>query len=157
VSAALRDPRLARGLFAADLRVIDQLASLVRGLRSRGALRPDVDADRAAVGGVKVPFSPILRRGGPIVLHDVHHLLTGYGFSWRGELEVAAWELGNGGCGWHVLYWLDRLTFFALGLVFAPRVTLRAFARGRRGHNLFTRDPEEVLRMDVDAARASIG
>jgi len=104
-----------------------------------------------------VPFLPILRRSGPIVLHDVHHLLTGYGFSWRGELEVAAWELGSGGCGWHVLYWLDRLTFFALGIALAPRVTLRAFARGRRGHNLYAHDPEEVLRMDVDAARASVG
>jgi hypothetical protein len=130
------------------------------GVLDPGATRDDWYAGhwiRLRVGGTQIPFFPILRRGGPIVLHDVHHMLTGYGFNWRGELEVAAWELGSGGCGWHVLYWLDRLTFFAIGLVFWPRVSLRAFARGRRGHNLFTRDPEEVLRMDVDAARASAG
>jgi AcrR family transcriptional regulator len=49
VSAALRDPKLGGGLFAADLRVIGQLAALVRGLQSRGSLRPDADPDRAAV------------------------------------------------------------------------------------------------------------
>jgi AcrR family transcriptional regulator len=49
VSAALRDPKLAGGLFAADLRVLEQLATLVRGLQSRGALRAGADADRAAV------------------------------------------------------------------------------------------------------------
>lgn len=46
---------------------------------------------RLQVSGAAVPFFPILRRDGPIVLHDVHHMLTGYGFNWRGELEVAAW------------------------------------------------------------------
>jgi hypothetical protein len=112
---------------------------------------------RLKVGGSQVPFFPILRRDGPIILHDVHHMLTGYGFNWRGELEVAAWELGSGGCGWHLLYWLDRLTFFLIGLVSAPRVTLRAFLHGFHGHNLFGRDPEEVLHMDVDAARALVG
>lgn len=49
VSAALRDAKLASGLFAADLRLLDQLATLVRTLQSRGALRSDVDVGRAAV------------------------------------------------------------------------------------------------------------
>jgi AcrR family transcriptional regulator len=49
VGAALRDPKLGSGLFAADLRLLEQLAILVRRLQRRGALRPDVDADRAAV------------------------------------------------------------------------------------------------------------
>jgi hypothetical protein len=130
------------------------------GILRPGATRDDWYAGhwiRLQVGGTAVPFFPILRRDGPIILHDVHHMLTGYGFNWRGELEVAAWELGSGGCGWHILYWLDRLTFFALGLLSAPRVTLQAFLRGRRGHNLFGQDPEDVLQMDVHTARASIG
>jgi hypothetical protein len=70
---------------------------------------------------------------------------------------VSAWELGSGGCGRHVLYWIDRLTFSVLGLVLAPRAALHAFARGRRGHNFFACDPEDVLRMDIGAARASAG
>lgn len=129
------------------------------GILTRGATRDDWYAGhwiRLQIGATQVPFFPILRRSGPIILHDVHHMLTGYGFNWRGELEVAAWELGSGGCGWHLLYWLDRFTFFALGLVFAPRVTLQAFARGRGEHNLFGRDPEEVLQMDLDAAQSAL-
>lgn len=49
VSAALRDPSFAAGLFAADLRLLDQLTTLVRALQDRGALRPDADPGRAAV------------------------------------------------------------------------------------------------------------
>jgi len=48
------------------------------------------------VGSWKVPF-PILRRAGPIILHDVHHMLTGYPPTWKGETELAAWEIGSGG------------------------------------------------------------
>ena len=107
-------------------------------------------------GPVGIPF-PILRRGGPIVLHDLHHMLAGYAPDWRGEIELAAWELGSGGCGSHILYWFDRLTFFVAGLLCAPRATRRAFARGRRSHNLFRMDPEQVLHMDVDRVRAAVG
>jgi AcrR family transcriptional regulator len=49
VSAALRDAQLAGGLFTADLRLLDQLATLVRALQGRGTLRSDVDAGRVAV------------------------------------------------------------------------------------------------------------
>ena len=49
VSAALRDPKLASGLFAADLRLLDLLTTLVRVLQNRGAVRSDVDPGRAAV------------------------------------------------------------------------------------------------------------
>ena len=31
---------------------------------------------------------------------DLHHILSGYGMTWRGEIELSAWELGSGGCAW---------------------------------------------------------
>lgn len=129
------------------------------GIYAEGCTREDWYAGHAVylrVGGQKVPF-PILRRSGPIILHDVHHMLTGYPPTWKGEAELAGWEIGSGGCGWHPLYWLDRLSFLILGLVAAPAATARAIARGLRGHNLFGRDPEAVLREDVDHVRAYAG
>jgi hypothetical protein len=108
-------------------------------------------------GSVSVPMFPILRRDGPIVLHDLHHMLAGYPPTWRGEAELAAWEIGSGGCRWHVLYWLDRLTFLLGGLLAAPVATWRAFARGTHCRNLFGRDVEAVLATDVDKLAGFVG
>lgn len=105
------------------------------------------------MGRWSVPIFPILRRDGPIVIHDVHHMITGYAPTWRGEGALAGWELGSGGCRWHLLYWFDRLTFALLGLLLAPITTLRAFRRGLGSRNLFGLDANEVLRMDVAEVR----
>jgi len=129
------------------------------GIYAEGSTREDWYARNAIylrVGSWKVPF-PILRRAGPIILHDVHHMLTGYPPTWKGEAELAGWEIGSGGCSWHILYWIDRLSFLIVGLVAAPAATARALARGLRGHNLFGRDPEAVLREDVDDVHAYVG
>lgn len=101
------------------------------------------------IGGLDLPIFPILRRNGPIVLHDLHHMLAGYPPTWRGEAEVAAWEIGSGGCRWHLFYWLDRLTFLLVGALAAPIATWRAFVRGRHSRNLFGQETEAVLAMDL--------
>lgn len=110
------------------------------------------------VGGVPgVPILPLL--GGlkrTLIMHDVHHLLTGYATDWDGELQLAGWELGSGGCGWSVVFWLDRLGAFAAGLLLAPRLTLRAFWRGVRQRNLYGSPLGLVLAADVDELRASL-
>jgi hypothetical protein len=129
------------------------------GICPEGCTRDDWYAGNAVylkMGSWRVPF-PIARRSGPIILHDVHHMLTGYPPTWKGEVEVAAWEIASGGCGRHPLYWLDRLSFLLAGLVALPRATARALARGRRGHNLFRKDPEAVLHQDLDHVRAWAG
>lgn len=129
------------------------------GIHPEGCTRDDWYAGNAVylrAGAWRIPF-PILRRSGPIILHDVHHMLTGYPPTWTGEAELAAWEVASGGCGWHPLYWLDRLAFLLAGLLAAPRATGRAFAQGLRSHNLFGRDPEAVLREDVDDLRMDVG
>ena len=129
------------------------------GIYAEGCTRDDWYAGHVVTlraGRLRIPF-PILRRKGPIILHDVHHMLTGYPPTWKGEAEVAAWEIASGGCGWHLLYWLDRLSFLLVGLVAAPRATGRALARGLRSHNLFGRDPEAVLGESLDEVRADVG
>ena len=97
----------------------------------------------------KVPVYPMWGLKKSLVLHDVHHLITGYDISVRGELQLAGWELGSGGCAQHIFFWIDRLFFALLGLVFLPANTLRAFRRGRKQRNLYSREPEEVLTADI--------
>ena len=48
-AAALKDPELTQGFFAADVRLIALVAALLRELRARGDLRQDLDPDRGAV------------------------------------------------------------------------------------------------------------
>ncbi|MEE8166466.1 MAG: hypothetical protein V3T64_12915 [Myxococcota bacterium] len=108
---------------------------------------------RVAMWGRRVPVFPVYGFKESLFIHDIHHLLSGYDTDWTGELEIAAWELSSGGCGRYFLYWMDRIVFTILGLIFAPRATCRAFRRGRRHQNIFRRDPEEVMSTEIDELR----
>ncbi len=88
--------------------------------------------------------------------HDLHHVLTEYPTTWRGEAEIAAWELASG-CGRSVTVWLINLGAAALGLVLSPRATARAFRRGRRSANLYGRSIEELLSQPVGDVRRELG
>ena len=70
-----------------------------------------------------------------------------------GELELAGWELGSGGCARHKLFWVDRLLFTLLGLILLPTVTWRAVRRGCRQRNLYRLEAEAVLAAEVDELR----
>ena len=109
------------------------------------------------LGSWTLPIFPILDRNGPILLHDIHHMITGYPPTWKGEAELAGWEIGSGGCRRHLFYWLDRLSFLLLGGVAAPAATWRAFRRGLGNRNLYGRDPEEVLQMNVAELERYVG
>ncbi len=127
-----------------------------RGLVRQGAHWEDCYARfwvALPVLGRNVLFFPTLGKWGVIPLHDVNHLLSGCDTSWRGELEVAGWELASGGCGWHLLYWIDRVSFFAFGLVVAPRTALKGFRRGRAQRNVYRLSKRRVLEMEFDDLR----
>lgn len=92
---------------------------------------------------VKVEFKPFPlyfpnsdARRRAVKLHDLHHIATGYGGDWTGEVEIAAWELASG-CGRHLVAWVLNLGAFVVGLVIAPRRLWRAFRAGRRALNLY--------------------
>jgi len=89
--------------------------------------------------------------------HDAHHMLNHYGTDWVGECETAAWELASGGCGWHGVYWVDRIVFFALGWLSAPYRTLGAGRRGWGRHNLYRVDRDQLLAMELDEAERRVG
>ena len=120
----------------------------------------DVYAEKwfyATIRGVRVPFFPRagFRQGLPA--HDTHHMLNGYATSWVGECETAAWELASGGCGLHIMYWIDRLFFIAIALVSAPMRSVRAWRRGWGQRNLYRLHPDELLSMNLAEVRRYIG
>ena len=128
----------------------------VRGLIPSGMPRGDWYRDnwvRIQVKGRRVPVFPIHGFKQSFFLHDIHHLLTGYDTDWTGEFEIAAWELSSGGCGRYYLYWIDRIVFILLGLIFAPRATVRAFRQGWPHRNSFGRDPNDLMPVDFDELR----
>ena len=78
-------------------------------------------------------------------LHDLHHVLTEYPTTWRGEAEISAWEVASGGLRRYYAGWLLDLMNVAQGLVVNPRGAFRAFVRGRRSRNLFGETFDDAL------------
>ena len=91
-------------------------------------------------------------------IHDLHHVVTGYATDFRGEAEIAAWELASGCWSWPVAVVLN-LAAMGIGAAIAPRRIARAWARGRRSGNLYgERDGiEHLLPRTVSELRAKLG
>lgn len=91
-----------------------------------------------------------------LIKHDIHHVLTEYPTSFRGECELAAWELASGGCHLNVIFWFDRIFAALIGLIAYPRATAKAIKKGWRCRNLYSNQLDELLNSDVDDLRARI-
>lgn len=91
---------------------------------------------RLQAGPVPLGFPNSDARRRAVKLHDIHHVLTGYGTTWAGEAEISAWELASG-CGPHVAAWVINTGGLMMGLLVSPRRTYRAFLRGRGARNLY--------------------
>ncbi|HVF56241.1 MAG TPA: hypothetical protein VM934_08820 [Pyrinomonadaceae bacterium] len=88
--------------------------------------------------------------------HDLHHILTGYATTWRGEFEIGAWEVSTG-LGRQTAGKILDLVSFAAGLAVNPSEVYRAFLRGRQSSNLFTRVwGEELLERRVGEVRREL-
>ena len=73
------------------------------------------------------------------LIHDAHHLITGYGTDFRGEMELNAWTLASGGyffagAPWWMLFEGDGkgLLIAIFSLIWMPREILSAFRKGWR-------------------------
>ncbi len=93
---------------------------------------------RLKVGPLFICFPNTEARVRAVRLHDLHHVLTEYDTSWRGEAEIGAWEIAAG-CGRYVAAWALNLGAIAVGLLAAPRAVYAAFLRGRKTANLYQR------------------
>lgn len=109
---------------------------------------------KMGVFGFPVPNPPA--RVVALERHDLHHLVTGYQTDWRGEFEIAAWELGAG-CGRFWFAWAINLSAVPAA-VLMPRRFWRALQRGRRCRPFYAHpDLDAVMHWSVDEAKAWVG
>ena len=107
--------------------------------------------------GLALKFPNTAARKRAVPLHDLHHVLTGYGTSWIGEAEIGAWEL-RAGCNSFITYFLNG-GGVVIGLFLSPRRVWRAFRAAKGQHTLY-REPvpyERLLRMSVGEIRRRLG
>jgi hypothetical protein len=102
-----------------------------------------------ALGPLRIPVP----HPGQLHWHDLHHLALDYPSTLVGEIEVSAYELRTGPANL-VIYALCVLAV-SLGIVIAPRRTVRAFRRARGRRNLYrcSIPNEEVLEWTTDELR----
>jgi hypothetical protein len=92
-----------------------------------------------------------------VKLHDLHHVLTEYPTTWRGEAEISAWEIGSGGLQKYWAGWLLDLMNVAQGIVINPRGIYRGFMLGRRTFNLYSTEfNDELLNARVGDLRRKL-
>lgn len=92
-----------------------------------------------------------------IPLHDLHHVVTGYGTDLIGEAEIGAWEL-VAGCNTPFLYAINGAAVLA-GLLISPRRVFRA-ARDARGQRTLYKEGsryEELMTLTVAELRERLG
>lgn len=112
--------------------------------------------------GIPVTFPSTTNRKRALPLHDLHHIVTGYGTDWIGEAEISAWELRAGGRSLArfglVVYWLD-VSGVLLGLLLAPQRIWLAFRTACGQRTLFNESEpfDALLEMSVDALRRKLG
>ena len=108
-------------------------------------------------GKFPVKFLNTEARKRAVPLHDLHHILTGYGTSWIGEAEIGAWEL-RAGCNSFILYWLNGWGVI-IGLFLSPARVLRAFRRAKGQRTLYRHSIpyDSLLQMTVGEARSRLG
>jgi hypothetical protein len=107
-------------------------------------------------GPVPIWFPNTVARVKAVKFHDLHHVLTEYPTTWRGEAEIGAWEVATG-CAAHYQAWLLNLLAFAIGLAINPRGVYRSFTRGRHSRNLYrTTFSDELLARTVGEVRREL-
>jgi hypothetical protein len=111
---------------------------------------------KLSVGPIPVVFPNTAARVRAVRYHDLHHVLTGYATTTRGETEIGAWELASG-CGSMVAAWILNLLSMAIGLVIDRKALFTAFVRGRHSSNLYDgEDLDSLLGRPLGEQRARL-
>jgi hypothetical protein len=80
--------------------------------------------------------------------HDVHHIVTGYTSTLKGETEIGAWEIASGCRRYWIAFVLD-MSAVMMGTLFNPIGVYKAFVKGRRTRNLYTDTYTDEQLMDM--------
>lgn len=103
------------------------------------------------VGPITLRLPNFQWRREAIERHDLHHVLTGYPCTMRGEFQMATWEFAAGRFP-HPAATLFCLPLVAMGAIWSPRAIWRAFLAGRYGRSLYgTELSETLLRSPIEA------
>jgi hypothetical protein len=109
------------------------------------------------LGPIPIGFPNTDSRRRAVVMHDLHHIATGYQTDWAGEGVISAWEVAAG-CGRYPFAWFINLQGMVMGWVVAPGRTWRAFVRGRHTRSLYAEGySDALLRETVGSLRARLG
>lgn len=103
--------------------------------------------------GFRIPCYNFAWRREALAFHDLHHVITAYPCTMRGEMQVAAWEFAAGRCPSLAANFFC-LPLLALGNILIPAKTYRAFRDGSARLSLYGRKiGPEVKDMPVAALR----
>jgi hypothetical protein len=109
------------------------------------------------LGPIPIGFPNTDSRRRAVVMHDLHHIATGYETDWAGEGEISAWEL-SAGCGRFAFAWFINLQGMVMGWVVSPGRTFRAWVRGRHSRSLYAEGYRDALLGEtVGSLRARLG
>jgi hypothetical protein len=99
------------------------------------------------------------RHRAAIMLHDLHHVATGFGTDLAGEGEVSAWELRGGLAGQGPYVTSLILSGVLAGLLIAPRRTLAAWRAAKGARSLWTQGTayDALLDKSVGELRQMVG
>lgn len=110
--------------------------------------------------GIPLPTPYTRRRRWAMKMHDLHHVATGFATDLAGEGEISAWELRRGVRELGMYVGAIVVAGALLGVLVAPRRTLRAFqaAQGSRTSLYRTAHSyEALLAMSIGALRRELG
>jgi hypothetical protein len=138
---------------AVPLREALRLHLAENGFPPDGGLSETWAVVRAGPVPIGIPNIAARRRATPI--HDLNHLVSGYGHDVLGEAENAAWELG-GGCKDFVAAWVLNCGALGLGLA-SPNRLFAAYVRGRRSRNLYGFEIEPLMDLPLSTVRSMLG
>ncbi len=119
----------------------------------------------ASFFGIKLKVPNTERHRVAIMLHDLHHVATGFGTDLVGEGEISAWEARRGLAPLGVYVGGIVASGTLLGLLLGPRRTVRAWRKSANRESLFplcrARDfadrYEALLSMTVGELRRHLG
>lgn len=128
-------------------------------LAANGFSVRDYAASTFTIGilGLSLKFPNTEGRKRIVPLHDLHHVLTGFGTDWVGEAEIGVWEL-RAGCNSLIAYFLNGSAVI-IGLFMSPSRVWRAFRQAKDQLTLYRdRAPyERILQMSVGEVRNRLG
>lgn len=105
---------------------------------THGLADPTAPQWRLRFGPVTMTLPNFAWRQAAIDAHDMHHLITGYPLTMRGEIQLAAWEWGAGRYpDWRATAFCTPL--IVAGALIMPRRTLLAYRAGRKAQTLYPR------------------